>query len=144
MGNTVSIVADLTVYKEICLPSRWLESDCKPRYSIAVRRGQHKNSLIYCCVLGLIYTAVAWENVDQICYNILSVVTGEHKNLGMFGWSETDTNPLPQLTRCRVWRHWAHMTRKLILNSALPQTFYAFKYFPRVPEASAPEGQLVT
>jgi hypothetical protein len=33
--------------------------------------GRHrKQSLIYCCVLDRVYRAVAWQRVDQICYNV--------------------------------------------------------------------------
>jgi Flp pilus assembly protein TadB len=29
-----------------------------------------KHSLIYCCMLDCVYIAVAWQRIDQICYNI--------------------------------------------------------------------------
>jgi hypothetical protein len=33
-------------------------------------RGHGKHSFLYCCVLDRVYRAVAWQRVDQICYNI--------------------------------------------------------------------------
>jgi hypothetical protein len=29
-----------------------------------------ENSLISCCVLDRVYRPVAWQHIDQICYNI--------------------------------------------------------------------------
>jgi hypothetical protein len=43
----------------------------QPRCSTAARRGRHrKHSLIYCWVSDSVYSAVAWQRVDQICFNI--------------------------------------------------------------------------
>jgi hypothetical protein len=40
------------------------------RYQHWVWRSRHrKHSLIYCFMLDYVYRAVAWQRVDQICYN---------------------------------------------------------------------------
>jgi hypothetical protein len=44
------------------------------RYQHWAWRGQlRKHSLIYCCVLDRVHGAVAWQRVDQICFNILAI-----------------------------------------------------------------------
>jgi hypothetical protein len=40
--------------------------------TVAWRGRRRKHPLVYCCVLGRVYRAVAWQRVDRICYNILS------------------------------------------------------------------------
>jgi hypothetical protein len=55
---------------EVCLPSCSLETG-------------RITPLFYCCVLDCVYGDVAWEWVDQICYNILnrSNVTQVHGSI---------------------------------------------------------------
>jgi hypothetical protein len=58
-----------TAYTELCLLSHCSETGC----IVPLRRGRHrKHNLIYCCVLDRVYRAVAWQHVDQICYNIIT------------------------------------------------------------------------
>jgi hypothetical protein len=46
-------------WAEVCLPSCCLEMGCI-------------TPLFYCCVLDRVYGAIAWQCIDQICYNIYS------------------------------------------------------------------------
>jgi hypothetical protein len=46
------------------------------RYQHWAWRGLHrKQSIIYCCVLDLVYIAVAWQRVDQIRYNNIKLIS---------------------------------------------------------------------
>jgi hypothetical protein len=36
-----------------------------------VDRIYRKHSFLYCCMLGRVYRAVAWQRVDEICYNFI-------------------------------------------------------------------------
>jgi hypothetical protein len=70
------LLCDVTVYAEVCLSSRCLETGCITRCSTAARRGRHrKHSFIYCRLLDRVHVAVAWERADQICYNIIHAPT---------------------------------------------------------------------
>jgi hypothetical protein len=64
----------------MCLLSRCLKAGCITRCSTVARRGRHrKHNPIYCCVLGRVYRAVAWQRVDVICYSIAMSCKSVHE-----------------------------------------------------------------